>query len=100
MKKNQSGFAVLELVLLVVVVGIIGVVGWKVMSMNKSTNDSASSTGTTKTTAAESISGVPDTVPEIKKTADLDTASKTLDSTDPDGSSTDLASLETQLSAF
>ena len=36
MKKNESGFSVVHVLLLLVVVGIIGFAGWKVWDTNRS----------------------------------------------------------------
>jgi type II secretory pathway pseudopilin PulG len=43
--RNQSGFSVVEGLLILVIVGIIGATGWYVMQANKNTNDTLNNSG-------------------------------------------------------
>jgi len=48
MKKQQSGFAAVEIIIVLVVIGVIGGIGWVVLSnRNKSTNNETAKTETT-----------------------------------------------------
>ncbi len=86
MKRSEKGFSIVEVALVIVVLGIIGFVGFRVWQANSTPQVS----DTTGTSASQTQ------VPAINKTADLSTASASLDSTDVgDG---DLTNLNNQLS--
>lgn len=69
--KNQSGFAVLELVLIVAVLALVGFAGYKVM--NKQSTSKSASVATTPTQASLPT--------QIKTNADVSQSIKSLDAT-------------------
>jgi Tfp pilus assembly protein PilV len=94
--KNQSGMAVLEVLLLLVVVGIIGFAGYKVHNTKQAVDNQNSANTTTvsdQKTAGSSL-------PTISNVKELDTASTDVDQVNLDESSSDLNQLDQQLSAF
>lgn len=123
MKTNsQSGFSIIELLLVVVALGLIGFAGHYVYQTNKavdtlnskadqttaSTTDTkaaiaAATTATvaSATTATDTPTTAPIVTPEVKTSSDLTTASTTLDQTDPTTSnSNDVAELDAELASF
>lgn len=87
---KQAGFSVVEVVLVLAVIAILAVVGIRVMG-----NSSNDKTETSTTTTSKS------SIPEVKKTSDLDTAATTLDQNDPTTTNAaDSASLDSDLSAL
>lgn len=81
-RKQQSGFAVLELILVVIIVAAIVVAGLWVYNRNKSTNETASTTpiNSTESPVAHNVSSAP----AIHSTGDLDKALATLNQNNPD----------------
>lgn len=86
--KRQSGFAVLEVLLLVVVVGILGFTA--VNYYNRTAGVGAQEAATATVPAA----------PQVSSTVDLTTAENTVDNMDVDASSTDEAQLDSELNNF
>lgn len=97
--KSQSGFSVIELVIILAVVGVLGFVGYTVYNRQqdkKTTGNTSQSVNEESATASDVGSA-----PEIKSTSDLDRASATLDQTDPGGSNNgDASQLDSKLSTF
>lgn len=80
--KQQSGFAILELVLVVVIVAAIVVVGLWVYNKNQSDNSTASNTASTSKTQSPVAHNI-STAPQINSTSDLDRALVTLNQNNP-----------------
>lgn len=98
-RNNQSGFSAIELVIILVIVCVLGFVGYSVYDRQQ---NNTSDTGSNQQ-ASEQSSTASDVkpAPEINSTSDLDTASDTLEQTDPSGSNnTDAGQLDNELSAF
>lgn len=92
-RNNQSGFSVVELVIVLAVVVVLGFVGYSVYkSQNNKTDD------TTTTSQSATASDVP-SAPTINSTSDLDEAAIMLDQTDT-SSSSDSAQLDSELQSF
>ena len=87
--KKQSGFAVLEVVLVAVVLLVIGVTVYSYVS--RTASDDTGSTASTATVPA---------APQVKSTADLDKASAALDSVDVDDNYKDSAQLDLEMTSF
>ncbi len=99
MKKHQSGFALIELVvILVILVGVIGV-GYYIYS-----HRSGAVTGQTAATSSSSTptSTAPTTfaAPQVNSPAQLSSALTALNNADISGNSTDSSQLTTQTSGF
>ncbi len=83
-RSRQSGFAVVELVLILVIVGIIGFVAWRVIDASGDADQASSQTNGTTTPTGTSV-------PVVTKSSDLTTLQKQLDSTQvEDNTSSDL----------
>ena len=99
MKKHQSGFALIELVvILVILVGVIGVGYYiyshrsgAVTSQTATTSSSSTPTSTAPTTFA---------APQVNSPAQLSSALTALNNADISGNSTDSSQLTTQTSGF
>jgi Tfp pilus assembly protein PilV len=89
LRKDQSGFSAVELLIIIVVVGLLGFAGYT--AYNRMQDDKAASQSPTATDVKSA--------PAINSTSDLDAASAILDETDP-SSSGDSTALEAELSAF
>ena len=85
MRHNQKGVGIIELLLIVAVVAIIGFLGWTFWNAKNADNSQQQS----ESQQAESE------VPVINNAEDLDKASKTLDSTDIEGSDSKQIDTET-----
>ncbi|MBP7760565.1 prepilin-type N-terminal cleavage/methylation domain-containing protein [Candidatus Saccharibacteria bacterium] len=84
--RRQSGFSIIEVVLVFAVVVVVGLVGYNLYNMQQARNEQ---TATTQQKAAA--------MPEsINSTSDLDAAAKALDATQLD-SNADTATLENDL---
>lgn len=92
-RKNQSGFSGVEVVLLLVIVAIIALVGYKVYTTSNSTNN------LNDQSASEQVAQPSSTSP-INSTSDLNKAEQELDQVNPDDNSADSAQLDSQLSSF
>lgn len=99
-RKNQSGIAILEVVLILVIVGIIGFVGFRVFDAKKSADESLRQADATSTVNKPQLDSSAPTVAPVKSTSDLDSAGKTLDSVNPDDGNTDATQLDSQMSGF
>lgn len=98
-RTNQSGFSVIELVIVLLVVSIVGVIGYKVY--NRSQNKTASSTSAQSAEGSEKATDVASVPTSVKTTSDLAKADKTLDATDPGSSNnSDSSQLDTAMAAF
>lgn len=121
MKTNtESGFSIIESLLVVVALGLIGFAGHYVYQTNKAVdslnaNPKASQTttlttdtkstipsATTATVApAATATDTPAIAPDVKSSSDLTTASTTVDETDPTTSnSSDIAELDAELESL
>lgn len=80
-RKQQSGFAVVELVVVIVILAAIGCVGWWVYQQHNTATTTASTTLTTSTQSpvAKNVSSAP----SVNSTSDLDAALNTLNQNDP-----------------
>lgn len=88
MKTKQSGFHAIELAVVVLVVGLLGFAGYKVWDRSQ-----------TKTESSLASQTVP-SAPEIKTTDDLTTAEKSVDQVDISSGTTELDSLDAELSSL
>lgn len=89
MIKRNSGFSVVEGLVVVSLVILVGLVGYNLYSMNKARSDS---TAQQKAIAEQEVPAAP----EIKNASDLDKAAQTLDSVDVDQDQEDMNQLDTQ----
>lgn len=93
-KKDQTGFAAFEIIIVVAVVGILGFAGYFVYNRKQDKTASNSSQTSQETKASDETSD-----PLIKSTSDLDKAEKSLDV--PDASSDkDSSRLDAEMNAF
>lgn len=97
----QSGFSVVELVIVLAVVGVLGFVGYSVYDrQNTKTADSSAGTSQTARSQAAKASDVASS-PTISSTSDLNKAAAILDQTDPSGTNNaDASQLDTQSDTF
>lgn len=103
MKRNaQSGFAVVELIVVVVVVAAIAGVGYFVMHKHSDSKTSSKASTSKTATSSQTQSASTDTaaVPEVNKASDLNNAMQTLDQTNVASGSADSSQLDTQASNF
>ena len=99
-RTNQSGFSVVELVIILAVVAILGLLGYAVH--NRIGTKTASNAGTSQTASSQpaTASDVASS-PAINSASDLNKAAATLDRTDPSGSNnSDVSQLDSQMSSF
>lgn len=89
---NQSGFSIVEILIVVVVLGLIGLISYNFYT--KQSDTTANST-TSQSATAEDVPAAP----EVTSTSDLDIASTMLDEADT-SSSSDSAELDSQLQSF
>ena len=78
--KHQSGFAIIEVLLVLVLVGIIGFVAWRVIEANGTVDETKNKTNAT---AQVETTGVP----VVRKSSDLTKLVKQLDDTKVDDTS-------------
>lgn len=97
-RKQQSGFAVLELVLVVVIIAAIVVVGLRIHNRSKTTTTANTlPTNSTQSPVANNVSKAP----PVNSTSDLDNALNTLNQNDPPtANSADSSQLSSQASTF
>lgn len=96
-RQSQSGFAVIELVLIVVIVAVIAGVGYYVWNSHKATPTTAA------TITASSYQSPPvttQTAPQVTSPSDLNSAMRTLNQTSVSSSNTDSSQLSTQANGF
>lgn len=96
---NQSGFSVVELVIVLAVVAVLGFVGYSIHNLQ---NNKTADTSTTQTASGQpaKANDVP-SAPVINSTSDLNTASTMLDQTDPGSSNnTDASQMGVQAANF
>lgn len=95
-RKNQSGFSIVELLIILVIVCILGFVGYRVYRhQTTKTNHTATTSDATKAPATDNVAPAP----QINSTGDLDKAAATLDQTDTNSDS-DATTLDSQLQSF
>ncbi len=97
MQKNQSGFSLLEVLIIIVVLALVGFVGYTVINRS---NDKGETTPTSQNSNQQSATA--DDVaeaPTVTSTNDLSKAESTLDGMDVDSQS-DTAQLDAELAAF
>lgn len=96
-RKNQSGFAILELILVVVIVAVLAGAGWWVYNRQHKSSPAASNS----TASSQSSSGNVSPAPQIKTSNDLDQALQVLNQNDPTtANSSDTSQLNSQSAAF
>lgn len=95
-RKNQSGFSVVELVIILAIVSAIAFVGYTVY--NRQQDNKAVDGGDSSTSQSAVANDVP-SAPEVKSASDLDKASATLDNANLDDDN-DSSQLDSELSAF
>jgi cytoskeletal protein RodZ len=94
-RKQQSGFAIAELVLIVVILVAIGFVGWWVYQKRNDTT--TPSTTTTANDAQSPVAKNVSTAPTVNSTSDLDKELNTLNQNDPSATNNaDSSQLDTQ----
>jgi flagellar basal body-associated protein FliL len=96
MKKQQSGFAVVELIVVLVIVVAVAGVGYYVWHGRKTNNPPI-------TTASSNYQSPPvtmPTAPQINNTSDLNSAMTALNQTSVSSSNTDSSQLTTQANGF
>ena len=87
--EGQSGFTIIELVLVVVALALVGFGGWKVYDTHHNAIPAQSPTAS-----------VP-SAPAVSSATDLNSAQTALDQNDPSNSNTtDLSQLDSQLNSF
>lgn len=94
-RKQQSGFAVIELVIVVVILAAIGFAGWWVYQRqhNKTTTANMTPTTSTQSPVANNVSSAP----VVNSTSGLDAALNTLNQNDPSAAnSSDSSQLSSQ----
>jgi len=93
-RKQQSGFAVVELVVVVVILAAIGFVGWQVyQKQSGATTANTPPTANTQSPVAKDVSAAP----SVDSTSDLDAALNTLNQNDPStANSSDSSQLSSQ----
>ncbi len=89
--KKQSGFAVLEILLLVVVVAILGYTAVTFIGHQQAATDTTGSTAATVTVPA---------APQINSTADLTAAESAVDQVNVDAGTADSSQLDSELANF
>ena len=96
MRKNQSGFSLVEVCVIVVVLVLVGFVGYTVVNRS---NDKSQTTPTSQASKQSATANDVAEAPAVASTDDLNTAASTLDSMDVDSQS-DTARLDAELAAF
>lgn len=94
LSKSQSGFSVVEVLIVLVVVGVISFVGYTFLNGANASRQKGLEKSQANTQATEK--SVP-AAPAIEKTSDLDKASATLDKMD---TTSDTSELDTELNNF
>lgn len=100
-KTTQSGFAILELVLVgVVVLGVIGACVYVIQKRTHSASSEVSTSSSTPKTAVASPTTAVPTAPTVSSASDLQGAMNSLNQTSINSSSTDSSSLDSETSSF
>jgi len=92
-RTNQSGFSVVELVVVLVIVALLGAAGYVVY--NRHANSKPAATAASQSATANDVP----TAPEVNSSSELDQEQSVLDQTDI-SSSNDTAQLNSQLQSF
>jgi prepilin-type N-terminal cleavage/methylation domain-containing protein len=96
-RTKQSGFSVVELLIVVAVVAVLGFAGYSVYSRQQKADNSVASQASSQSDKADDVASAPN----VSSTSDLDKAAATLDQTDPGGSNnSDASQLDSQLANF
>jgi prepilin-type N-terminal cleavage/methylation domain-containing protein len=96
--KKQSGFAIIELVIVLVIVAAVAGVGYYVWRTHKTTpTPTATTTGSTN---YQSPSTSTPTAPQVNSASDLNNAMTALNQTSITANNTDSSQLSTQASGF
>src|SRR5687768_7231850 len=93
--KKQSGFSVVEALIILVIVGVLGFTGYMVYKKQQGDKQTSTSQYTDQESTADDVQPAP----AITATDDLDVAQKTLDETSLDSDS-DSIQLDKELSEF
>ena len=97
-RHSQTGFSIVELLVVVAVLALIGFVGYRVYSALNGNNTTAD---TTQVANQSSTANDVTSAPAVNSTSNLDDAQKALDQTDPGGSNNaDAGQLNSELAAF
>lgn len=99
-KQSQSGFAVVELVVVVVILAAIAGVGYYIWNSHKTNTPAASNTSTTSSLGYQSPTTSTPTAPQVNSASDLNSAMSALNQTSVSSSNTDSSQLSTQASGF
>ena len=98
---NQSGFSIVELLIVVAVVAVWSFIGYAVYDRQQGKTTNPGSNTTQQTTNQSSTANDVKSAPEINSTDDLDKAEAILDQTNPNGSNNvDANQLNSKTSAF
>lgn len=92
--RHQSGFSIIEVIIVVAIVALGGVLGYTYYSVQQKT---ASKDVSTQSAVATDVQPAP----TVSGTSDLDVAATTIDQTDPETSSeSDMSEFESELADF
>jgi predicted negative regulator of RcsB-dependent stress response len=72
--KSQKGFSIVPVVLFAVIIGLIGIIGWRVIAVQKTSNDTARSSQQVAPVAKESASNLQTKQDVEKVQSSLDSA--------------------------
>jgi cell division protein FtsN len=98
-KQSQSGFAIVELVMVAVVLAVIVIAGYYVLH-NRKTNSSSTSTSSSLVAGYQSPTTTTPPAPQINSASDLNSAMSALNQTSVGSSNTDSSQLTTQTNSF
>lgn len=97
LRTNQSGFSIVEVIVVIVALAVIGLLGYTFYNSQVGKPASSDQASSSQSASANDVK----TAPEITDTAGLDQAAATLDQTDPSGGSNDDTSqLDAELANF
>lgn len=97
LRKNQSGFAIVELGVIVIVVAAIGLLAYYFYNHNHNVYNNDTGLNTSQKTPASNVSSAP----AVSSVSDLNSAEQILDQNDPGtANNTDSSQLSSQLNGF